>query len=145
MPDRQRCYVASPLGFTEAGRHYYAGVLLPALARVVEPIDPWSLTDASEWSREVALAAGRANAEAIRSCSVLAAILDGQEVDSGVAAEIGYACALGIPCFGLRTDLRTSGEVGVAVNLQVEWFLQESGGRLFSSLDDLLEALAAAP
>ena len=38
MPDslqRPRCYVASPLGFTEAGRDYYARVYLPALATVV--------------------------------------------------------------------------------------------------------------
>jgi hypothetical protein len=39
-----RCYVASPLGFTEAGRCYYGDVYLPALNSVVTPVDPWSLT-----------------------------------------------------------------------------------------------------
>jgi nucleoside 2-deoxyribosyltransferase len=143
MSELPRCYVASPLGFTEAGRHYYAEVLLPALRSVVEPVDPWALTVFDDWSREVALDAGRANAAAIRSCSLVAAVLDGQEVDSGVAAEVGYACALGIRCFGLRTDLRTSGEVGVAVNLQVEWFISESGGRIVASLDELVAALGS--
>ena len=43
-PARPRCYVASPLGFTEAGRRYYADVYLPALAEVVTPVDPWTLS-----------------------------------------------------------------------------------------------------
>src|ERR1019366_5438209 len=42
MATKPRCYVASPLGFTEAGRVYYRKVFLPALAAVVEPIDPWA-------------------------------------------------------------------------------------------------------
>ena len=91
MPIRPRCYVASPLGFTESGRDYYGRVFLPALAAVVEPVDPWALTTAEEAAaaaregrvRELALEIGRRNAEAIRSCVLLAAYLDGQEVDAG--------------------------------------------------------------
>ena len=114
---RPRCYIASPLGFSEPGRHYYSEVYLPALASVVEPVDPWAhATDgevaaahASGRAREMALEIGRRNSEAIRSCTLLVAQLDGQEPDSGTAAEVGYAAALGIRCFGLRTDLRQSG------------------------------------
>jgi nucleoside 2-deoxyribosyltransferase len=135
-----RCYIASPLGFTAAGRHYYENVYLPALAQVVTPVDPWSLGDPSETPGEL----GRRNAEAIESCGLLAANLDGQEVDSGTAAEIGYAAAKGLRCFGLRTDLRQSGEPGAAVNLQVEHFIVASGGRIVGSLDDLVRALASA-
>src|SRR3954454_21843897 len=40
---RPRCYIASPLGFSEAGRYYYSEVYLRGLARVVDPVDPWSL------------------------------------------------------------------------------------------------------
>lgn len=148
--DRPRCYVASPLGFTEAGRLYYADVYLPALAGVVEPVDPWSLT--VQWEidqavaagreRDLALEIGRRNSEAIRGCTLLAAHLDGQEADAGTVAELGYAAGLGLTCFGLRTDLRQSGEVGVAVNLQVEAFVLESGGRIVDSLDELVRALA---
>ena len=149
MTHRARCYVASPLGFTEAGRHYYAEVYLPALAAVVTPVDPWSLTTADEIAqaredgreREMALEIGRRNAEAIRSCELLAANLDGQEPDAGTVAELGYAAALGITCFGLRTDLRQAGEPGVAVNLQVEAFVELSGGRICSSLEELVYAL----
>lgn len=148
----ERCYVASPLGFTEAGRHYYEHVYLPALREVVDVVDPWSLTSAAEVQealaagreREIALEIGRRNSEAIRSCTLLAAHLDGQEADAGTVAEIGYGAALGLRCFGLRTDLRQSGELGVAINLQVEAFILETGGRIATSLDDLVAALRDA-
>jgi len=147
-----RCYVASALGFTHAGGHYYGHVYLPALRRVVEPVDPWALSTAQEVAearaahreREFALEIGRRNAEAIRSCTLLAAYLDGQELDAGTAAEVGFGAALGLCCFGLRTDLRENGEPGVSVNLQVEHFLVASGGSLCTSLDALVSALADA-
>ncbi|HEY5427691.1 MAG TPA: nucleoside 2-deoxyribosyltransferase [Solirubrobacteraceae bacterium] len=149
---RPRCYVAGPLGFTDAGRDYYRRTYLPALAAVVEPVDPWSLTAPEELvaaarerrRRELALTMGQRNADAIRSCRLLAADLDGQELDSGTAAEVGYGAALGLICFGLRTDLRQSGEEGVAVNLQVEAFIVGSGGRIAPSLAELVAALAQA-
>ncbi|MFZ0388006.1 MAG: nucleoside 2-deoxyribosyltransferase [Solirubrobacteraceae bacterium] len=151
MTARPRCYVASPLGFTEAGRDYYARVYLPALAELVEPVDPWLLTGADEFTaaaaggidaqRALALEVGRRNAEAIRSCSLLAAYLEGQEPDSGTVVEIGYACGLGVTCFGLRSDLRQAGEPGVALNLQVEALIVASGGEIVASLDALVRAL----
>jgi nucleoside 2-deoxyribosyltransferase len=148
---RPRCYIASPLGFTEAGRHYHEHVYMPALAKVVEPVDPWALTTAQELAearasgrqRELALVIGRRNEVAIRSCALLAALVEGQELDSGTAAEIGYAAALGLRCFGLRTDLRQIGEDGVALNLQVETFILDSGGSVARSLEELVDALGA--
>jgi nucleoside 2-deoxyribosyltransferase len=149
---RPRCYVASALGFTEAGAHYYEHVYLPALRAVVTPVDPWALTTAQEVAearaarreREFALEIGARNAEAIRSCSLLAAHLDGQEVDSGTAAEVGFGAALGLRCFGVRTDLRQSGEPGVVVNLQVEHFVVASGGSVCASLEELVAELTEA-
>lgn len=150
-PPRQsrRCYVASPFGFSEAGRHYYHAVLLPALAAVVTPVDPWSLTSPEEISEaraagklhEMALEIGRRNIVAIQSCALLVAVLDGQEPDSGTAAELGYAAALEKTCFGLRSDFRQAGEEGVAVNLQLETFIVGSGGKIVASLEDLIAAL----
>jgi nucleoside 2-deoxyribosyltransferase len=149
---RPRCYVASPLGFTEAGRRYLADVLMPALARVVEPVDPWMLAGPEEFAaaagagveaqRVLALDVGRRNADAIRSCALLAAYLEGQEPDSGTVAEVGYACGLGITCVGLRSDLRQAGEPGVALNLQVEALIVAGGGEIADSLEGLVAALA---
>jgi nucleoside 2-deoxyribosyltransferase len=140
-----RCYLASPLGFTDGGRYYSDSVLVPALDAVVTVVDPWRLTSeqevrdarASGRERELALEIGRRNEEAIRSCELLVAYLEGQEPDSGTAAEVGYGAGLGLTCFGLRTDLRQSGEAGVAVNLQVEHFILASGGMICGSLTEL--------
>ena len=147
-----RCYIASPFGFTEAGRDYYAHTYLPALREVVTVVDPWSLTSVEEVTaahacgraRELALRIGQRNTDAIRSCALLAAQLDGQEVDAGTAVEVGYAAALGIRCYGLRTDLREAGEPGVAVNLQVESVIVQSGGTVCIGLAGLVAALSGA-
>ena len=149
--DLPRCYIASPLGFTEAGRHYYREVYLPALSLLVHPVDPWALTTDQEVedahaagrAREMSLEIGRRNTEAIRSSQMLVACLDGQEPDAGTVAEVGFAYGIGLPCFGLRTDWREAGEKGVSVNLQVESFIVQSGGEIFSSLDALIQGLEA--
>jgi nucleoside 2-deoxyribosyltransferase len=150
--NRPPCYIASPLGFSEAGRYYYSRIYLPALSQVVDPVDPWALTTDEEVAearttgreRELALEIGLRNTEAIRRSSLLAAFLDGQEPDAGTVAEVGFAAGLGLRCFGLRSDFRQSGEMGAAVNLQVESFIVQSGGSIVSTLDDLVAALAAA-
>jgi nucleoside 2-deoxyribosyltransferase len=152
MTPGPRCYLASPLGFSEAGRHYYAEVLLPALSKLVEPVDPWALASEEEIAaaldagteREFAAEIGRRNTEALKSCRLLVAVLDGQEIDSGTAAEIGYASALGLTCLGLRTDHRQTGERGAKVNLQLESFLSASGGGIADSLEALLADLRKA-
>jgi nucleoside 2-deoxyribosyltransferase len=144
-----RCYVASPLGFTESGRDYYERVYLPALREVIEPVDPWALTTEEEVAAavsagretEMALEIGRRNVEALRTCTLLAALLDGQEVDAGTASEVGFGFGIGLTCFGLRTDFRQSGEAGANVNLQVEAFIVASGGRVVGSLAELVAAL----
>ncbi|HEV2059215.1 MAG TPA: nucleoside 2-deoxyribosyltransferase [Solirubrobacteraceae bacterium] len=147
---RPRCYVASPLGFSEPGRAYYAQRYLPALAEHVEPVDPWALSlpeefaAARETGREHAFAieVGERNAAAIRGARLLIAQLDGQEVDAGTAAEVGYAAALGLPCLGVRSDVRASGEPGMRVNLQLEAFIVLSGGFIAASLGELVSRLA---
>jgi nucleoside 2-deoxyribosyltransferase len=149
---RPRCYLASPLGFSEAGRQYYEDTYLPALAQVIEPVDPWTLVTEAELEearaggslRELWADVGRRNSAAIRSSALLAAFLDGQELDAGTVAELGYAAALGKPCFGLRADLRQIGDETVGLNLQVESFVAESGGKIVASLAELVDALRQA-
>ncbi|HVF79510.1 MAG TPA: nucleoside 2-deoxyribosyltransferase [Solirubrobacteraceae bacterium] len=148
---RPRCYIASPLGFSEAGRDYYERRYLPALIEQVEPVDPWTLSLPEEFAaaaatdrvHEFGIEVGGRNAAAIYSSHMLIAHLDGQEIDAGTAAEVGYAAALGLPCLGIRTDLRASGEPGMHVNLQLEAFIVLSGGFIAGSLDELVARLAA--
>ena len=154
-----RIYVASPLGFTASGRLYHDTVLLPAVRRAgFEPLDPWDLDpeiqavfeldrndpERSRLLGETNRLVGRRNAEMIRGADGMLAVLDGNDVDSGTAAEIGYAAALHRPVIGLRDDLRLTGDnEATLVNLQVEWFIVESGGNITTSLDQAITRLVA--
>ena len=56
---------------------------------------------------------------ALKASDVVVAVLDGMEVDAGVAYEMGYAKALVKPIVGLKTDYRTFSEKE-KVNLMLE-------------------------
>jgi nucleoside 2-deoxyribosyltransferase len=157
MPPRPKVYVAGPLGFTESGRRYHEAVVLPALVDAgFEPLDPWVLDadalavlalerghrDRVARLPAVNRAIGARNAKLIVAATCVLAFLDGSDVDSGTAAEIGYAAALPRPVVGVRTDLRPGGDNEAAtVNLQVEWFVEASGGTLCATLDAAIRAL----
>ncbi len=163
-------YVASPLGFTAPTRAYYYEVLLPAIrARGIDPLDPWQHDDEAvrhviemsagpsqddAWN-QLALPLGKSwrplkeylgnrNADLIDGAEAVFAVLDGTDVDSGTAAEIGYAAALGKPVVGWRTDLRLSADNADAlVNLQVEYFiLRNQGGYVGRDYAAALDALS---
>lgn len=151
--DKPTCYVASPLGFNDAGRSYYETVYLPRLREVVTLIDPWSQVKPAEVEaagrggslRDFWLYVGQRNLDLIASAPLLVAWLDGQEVDSGTAVEVGYAAGIGRRCYGVRTDLRQAGEAEMAVNLQVEATIESTGGVIATSLDDLVRLLRTDP
>lgn len=109
------------------------------------PLDPWD-TSAPEAQAFVA-AQGMSDpairevrvALAVRSLALrnlrmldaadgVLAVLDGTDVDSGTAGEIGYASAIGTPIVGVRLDFRRTGEEGAGVNAQVEHFIERTGG-----------------
>jgi len=59
------------------------------------------------------------NLVALDRSDIIVAVIDGADVDSGTAWEIGYAYAKGKQVFGLKTDFRTLGIEGT-VNLMIE-------------------------
>lgn len=62
----------------------------------------------------------KANVDAIESASVIVAILDGADADSGTAWECGYAYKAGIPIIAVRTDIRAGGDdAEAATNLML--------------------------
>jgi nucleoside 2-deoxyribosyltransferase len=86
---------------------------------------------------------GGNNRAAIDEAHAVVAVLDGVDVDSGTAAEIGYAFARGKLIVGYRGDFRLSADnEGSIVNLQVEYFIRQSGGAIVDRYDDLASALA---
>jgi nucleoside 2-deoxyribosyltransferase len=153
-----RIYLAGPPGFSEAGRAFHEREIRPRIAALAHiALDPWALHDAAEiaaverlpygaekrdrW-RELNGRVGRANAEAIDACDLVFAVLDGTDVDSGTAAEIGYAFARGKTIIGYRGDFRLSADnEGSSVNLQVEYFIRASGGTIITAIGDLAGAL----
>lgn len=143
MAPRRRVYLASPLGFSESTRAFREELhqLLEALE--LDVVDPWDAAPFPPATTKTALLIGRFNFQEIKSADLVLAILDGADVDSGTACEIGYAAALGIPVFGLRLDIRASGECPeLPVNLQVATACLDSGG-LLRSLEELPSILDA--
>jgi len=73
---------------------------------------------------------------ALKACDVVVAVLDGVEVDSGVAFEMGYAVAIGKPVIGLKTDHRTFSKME-DINLMLEVPLI----KLCNSIEDVITEL----
>jgi nucleoside 2-deoxyribosyltransferase len=153
-----KIYTAGPLGFSEAGRAFHNNTVLPDLLRLGHtPLDPWTLTEQRKIDAVLAMDYGPArrdawralnveiggnNREAIDRCDAVFVVLDGVDVDSGSAAEVGYAFAKGKPILGYRGDFRLSADnEGSVVNLQVEYFIRQSGGDIISQIADLGAAL----
>lgn len=155
---KKTVYLASPLGFAESTRGFMEE-LISQLHTIVNIENPWDderfvdefnrLAQVDSYAERVATLhdinteLGRSNAERIQRSDALIAILDGVDVDSGTAAEIGYAFALEKRIYGLRTDFRLAGDnIGAIVNLQVQYFIEASGGRTVTTVDELLDCAA---
>lgn len=148
-----KVYLASPLGFSAEGSPYREKIKQRLIEMDCTVLDPWdqpfraAIEEANtiqDWParvktfREVAATIGKANEDMIRDCDIVLGVLDGAELDSGTVSEIGFAAALGKKCYGLRTDFRKSGDFdGIPINLQVLYWIESSGGRLFRTIDEV--------
>jgi nucleoside 2-deoxyribosyltransferase len=151
-------YLAGPSGFYEAGRTWHQSVVVPAIIRAgLVPKDPWAGASAiadvmasmefgperREALKAANLVQGRSDLRLIDESEAVLASLDGPDVDSGTAVEIGYAYARGLVIVGLRTDIRWSSDnEGSIVNIMVETCIADSGGTLTASLDEAVDFLA---
>lgn len=73
----------------------------------------------------------------LKTSDVVVAVLDGINVDAGVAYEMGYAKALGKPIIGLKTDYRTFSKME-EVNLMLEVPLI----KICKNLDEVIDSLS---
>ena len=69
---------------------------------------------------------------------VAVAILDGPDVDSGTAFEVGYAFSKGKPVIGLKTDMRV-----FAREEEVNNMLAQGVRKIVENFDDIIAALNA--
>jgi nucleoside 2-deoxyribosyltransferase len=151
-------YLASPLGFAESTRSFMDD-LIDSLSQTIDVVNPWDeqrfeellinataipdYDDRAAAFHQINLEIGESNVDKIEQCDGVIAILDGVDVDSGTASEIGFASARGKLVHGLRTDFRlASDNIGSIVNLQVEYFIKTSGGQIYTKVDDLMFAIS---
>jgi len=155
-----RVYLAGPDGFTPVLSNWHRDVLVPAVAAAgLTPVSPWG-NFVAEFAAAFAMApgpartavladldkrVGEANAKMIETSAGILAQLDGVDVDSGTASEIGYGSALDLFICGVRSDFRLSSDnEGTRVNLQVEYFITRTGGHVHSANEPAIAELAAA-
>ncbi|QLH05934.1 hypothetical protein C5F50_01695 [Nitrosopumilus ureiphilus] len=154
-----KIFLANPLGFSEAGRFFLKEKFIPQIQNdKIRIINPWRNFDSDEKKIQEILKKdaneqdhelnefneflGDRNESDLRSSDMVIAILDGVDVDSGTAAEIGLAYGLGKKIIGYRGDLRQTGENNqVQINLQVEYDIKKSGGKILNSIEQLSEYL----
>lgn len=153
-----RVYLASPLGFSPENTSYLHKVKSKLYNLGLVVFDPWDqlqfagsleeiekiplFSNRTAAFRALGSKIGGCNEDGIRGADIVFAVLDGAEVDSGTASEVGFGSALGKKCYGLRTDMRDSGDfVGIPINLQVLHFIERTGGKLFRNIDDVEIAL----
>ncbi len=114
-----RIYLAASL-FTQVERKWNR-MLATALAEVMphlEVILPQDFKTAGKYNDDKHYGAlFRLCVDGVAGADAVLAVLDGAEIDSGVAWEVGYAYARGIPVIGLRTDFRPGAERGMNVML----------------------------
>ncbi len=79
---------------------------VPGIALYV-PQENDAINDKSAYADSLAIA--KADLEMLQKSDVLIAVLDGVEIDSGVAAEIGAFAMLNRPIVGVLTDVRQQG------------------------------------
>lgn len=158
-PKNTNVYLAGPDGFTPVLLAWHREVLVPAVAAAgLVPLSPWeksaedfsavlSMTPGPQRTTamsELDYRIGAANAALIEASSGMLAILDGVDVDSGTASEIGYGSALGLVISGVRSDLRRASEnEGTQVNLQVDYFIRHTGGHVHRTHEAAIAELAA--
>lgn len=151
-------YLAGPSGFSDPGLMWHNGVLVPkTIAAGLVPKDPWANQSAigdvlasmdfgpeRRTALQVAnLEQGRYDLSLIEESRAILAVLDGQDVDSGTALEIGYGFARGLLIVGLRTDIRRcSDNEGSEVNLMIETCIADSGGIFTTDVDEAIAHVA---
>lgn len=156
-----KVYLASPLGFAASTKHYMDELERALAGTEITVHNPWKGDFGPEFQRANAIPdhaervaalghvntrVARANEEAIRASDMVLAVLDGVDVDSGTASEMGFAFALGKRVHGLRTDTRLIGDnAGSVINLQVQYWIEASGGKLVRTLDEAVKLFEPTP
>jgi nucleoside 2-deoxyribosyltransferase len=152
-----KIYLASPLGFSETTKDFMEKLENKLKNFGFEVLNPWSffpegkienvMNIKTQSDKKKALHAlnfeiAQTNEQALKECNIIFAVLDGSDVDSGTANEIGYGYAIGKKIIGYRGDFRLSGEnEGSIINLQVQYWIEKSGGCIIRKASEIESVL----
>lgn len=121
-----RIYLAVPL-FSEAQKIYNACLAGLLASRYYSVHLPQNFEDTAEsWSKNREELIYRWNLAALKNSDIVVAVIDGSDVDSGTALEMGYATALGKRVIAIRTDFRRYSD-NELVNLMLETEAEVAG------------------
>lgn len=114
-----------------------------------------AINDKSLYADSIAIA--RADIDSLKESDFLIAVIDGVEIDSGVAAEIGAFYMMDKPIFALYSDVRQQGRDNskkiealindgtenqfVYRNLFVVGLIKDRKGGIYSSVEELVEGI----
>lgn len=135
-----RIYQAGPL-FSEAEQNWHRTFrtkLAEAGHRVLWPYELFSQQDVLSWGEDAPARIMETDRNALDTCHVVVALLDGPQVDDGTAWEIGYAYAKGIPVIGIRTDFRQCGDTP---HSQVNAMIESSCKLIVKDMEEVIEIL----
>lgn len=114
---KMKIYQAGPL-FSLAEQNFHRE-LKKALEQygheVIWPFELFGPEEVKSWGENAPHRIMLEDSQALSSCDIVVALLDGPQVDDGTAWEIGFAYAKGIPVIGLRTDFRNCGDNGYSM------------------------------
>lgn len=79
-----------------------------------------------------------ADLQALMECDVLLMVMDGRVPDEGACVELGIAYNMGMECFGIKTDVRSS-EYGMD-NFMITGALK---GRVSRNVEELCEMIGS--
>lgn len=158
--EMEKAYLASPYGFTDSGMAFMKAKIIPIIEQAsFEALNPWKyskkisrkiddIKSTNDIFKQIELwknlnkEIAKNNEILIKASQIVVAILDGSDIDSGVASEIGYAYALHKKIIGYRSDTRMTGDnIGAKVNLQIEYFIYNSKGCIVTNIEELKETL----
>lgn len=83
--------------------------------------------------------------EGINESNLMIAILDGTDVDSGTAWEVGYSYVSNKTIIGIRTDFRQRGDdfgLNCMISKSLDFLIEENNmGNIINTLEDIFEEI----
>ena len=137
-------YIAAPL-FSEMERSYIDNLVFDFSQELkLNPIEDFYVPHRdNEYNTYLESGIYDKNIQNLNDCNIMIALLDGKDVDSGTAFEIGYFEAQDKPVLGLLTDKRSydeRGDLNLKLNTMIFGSL-EYGNIVFNNFDDLTDKL----